>query len=147
MQTFTVILRNETFHLTAKQVTLEKKSVFNKHFFNDDGSRKEAAPPLVLEGDPVLFQTIARYLDGYHVFTTFPVVIRDQLTYGCRLDDLGRDCRTYRLPILNKMVDSERKRFTRILHSQTRKYAFASAVWVKRPVEYMRVLSFSSLKC
>ncbi len=132
MPTFTVIVRKVPFELTKTQLKKEPKSVFYKHYINCNGTLIDGVPPLVVEGDPVVFEIIQRYLDGYNPFLSLPVPISDQLGYGRMLNDLGRDSRTYKLNILHKMVDAETQRFKRLL--ETRKFGIAESCWEETQV-------------
>lgn len=127
MQTFTIVVSHVLFELTATQLSKEPKSVLHTYFLQKHGKPKEKSEALVLHSDPVIFQTIHRYLDGYDILSRVPMGTSEFEEYSNRLSDILRDAERLKLNKLGGILRTEIQRLQHMMASP--KYCIAKAQW------------------
>ncbi|KDN38348.1 hypothetical protein RSAG8_09552, partial [Rhizoctonia solani AG-8 WAC10335] len=93
--TYTVIVRDRFFKLTKAQMERDAPNYFTSHFLDPAGEC--ATRILEISRDPVLFELVLKYLNGYHLFPIHSSLIPAGCTAETALGDLRADAEFYKL--------------------------------------------------
>ncbi|CAE6368630.1 unnamed protein product [Rhizoctonia solani] len=93
--TYTVIVRDRFFKLTKAQMERDAPNYFTSHFL--DASGECATRILEISRDPVLFELVLKYLNGYTIFPIHSAWIPSGCTADTALGDLRADAEFYKL--------------------------------------------------
>ncbi|KAG9085757.1 hypothetical protein FRC06_003460, partial [Ceratobasidium sp. 370] len=106
-ETYTIIMRGETFTLTRDQVEFDSPNYFTSCFLGEFTESRTRT--LTLSRDPELFRIILDYLSGYDVLPLHTSVIPSRMSLDLALRNLLVDARFYLLDRLIRRIGASVK--------------------------------------
>ncbi|KAG8741366.1 hypothetical protein FRC10_002931 [Ceratobasidium sp. 414] len=106
-ETYTIIMRGETFTLTRDQVEFDSPNYFTSCFLGEFTESRTRT--LTISRDPELFRIVIDYLSGYDVLPLHTSVIPSRMSPDLALRNLLVDARFYLLDRLIRRIGSSVK--------------------------------------
>ncbi|KAH7335810.1 hypothetical protein B0J17DRAFT_630042 [Rhizoctonia solani] len=103
--TYAVIVRDRYFKLNKAQMERDAPNYFTSHFLDSSGQCTTRI--LEISRNPVLFELVLKYLNGYHIFPIHPTFIPSGCTAETALGDLRADAEFYKLDGLVSLCKSK----------------------------------------